>query len=286
LAANVAEPYLDGAIRPEILFPAYLSGFNLVEAFYLASPYLSWQTVVIGDPLCAPFRKTQLTAAEIADPVDPATELPGLFAKRRLETVRLTLKGAPGMVVALSVRAETRAARGDKEGARRALEEAAAAAPDFALIQLRLAMMHDAAGDYPAAIDRYQRVVKLQPQNVIALNNLAYGLAVREKKFDEALPLARRALSLASGDATIADTVAWIEHLAGNDAEAVRVITPFVTKRTTTAEIHFHAAVIFAATGDRVAATTQLKQALQVDASMAAREDVQVLRRQLDIRRP
>jgi uncharacterized protein (TIGR03790 family) len=57
VAAHVAEPYLDGTIRPQILFRGYLSGLNVAEAFYRAMPYLSWQTVIVGDPLCAPFRQ-------------------------------------------------------------------------------------------------------------------------------------------------------------------------------------------------------------------------------------
>ncbi len=286
LAANVSEPYLDGAIRPDILFPAYLSGFSLVEAFYLASPYLSWQTVVLGDPLCAPFRKTVLTAAEIADPVDTATELPALFSKRRLDAARLTMKGAPAAAVALSVQADVRAARGDKEGARRALEEAATLTPDSVATHLRLAQLDEEANAHAAAIERYRTVIKLQPQNVAALNNLAYALAVRQKMPDEALPFARRALALAPDEVTVVDTVAWIEHLRGNDLEASKLLGPFVVKRAPSAEIHFHAAVIMAATGDRERAAGQLKQALELDATLTSREDVQVLRRQLDIRRP
>ena len=61
-AGHVADPYLQSTIRPEILFPAYLAGFNLAEAFYLAMPNLSWQTVVIGDPFRSPFRRAPLTA--------------------------------------------------------------------------------------------------------------------------------------------------------------------------------------------------------------------------------
>ncbi len=49
---NAYEPYLDSCARPEILFPAYLAGYNLAEASYLSLPFLSWQTVVVGDPLC------------------------------------------------------------------------------------------------------------------------------------------------------------------------------------------------------------------------------------------
>jgi len=43
-------------------------------------PYLSWQTVVIGDPLCAPFPRRVLQPADIDKGIDPATELPALFA--------------------------------------------------------------------------------------------------------------------------------------------------------------------------------------------------------------
>ncbi|MCA9756173.1 MAG: TIGR03790 family protein [Candidatus Eisenbacteria bacterium] len=55
VAGNAYEPYLDACPRPQILFPAYLSGRNLAESYYLALPYLSWQSVILGDPLCSPF---------------------------------------------------------------------------------------------------------------------------------------------------------------------------------------------------------------------------------------
>ena len=75
----MAEPYLDATIRPNILFPAYVSGFNLAESFYLAMPFLSWQTVVIGDPLCAPFARKALQPSDIDRGLDPTTEMPVHF---------------------------------------------------------------------------------------------------------------------------------------------------------------------------------------------------------------
>lgn len=51
----VSEPYVDATADPSILFPAYISGMNLAEAFYSASCYLGWKDVVIGDPLCNPY---------------------------------------------------------------------------------------------------------------------------------------------------------------------------------------------------------------------------------------
>lgn len=49
---QVYEPYLTFCPRPDILLPAYLSGCNLAESFYLSIPALSWQNIVVGDPLC------------------------------------------------------------------------------------------------------------------------------------------------------------------------------------------------------------------------------------------
>ncbi len=51
----VSEPYLDSIARANILFDRYTSGYNLAESFYMASRYLYWKDIVIGDPLCAPY---------------------------------------------------------------------------------------------------------------------------------------------------------------------------------------------------------------------------------------
>jgi uncharacterized protein (TIGR03790 family) len=52
-SGNVYEPYLVACVRPEYLFPAYYQGRNLSESYYVAMPFLSWQGVVLGDPLCS-----------------------------------------------------------------------------------------------------------------------------------------------------------------------------------------------------------------------------------------
>ncbi len=52
-SGHVYEPYLTMTPRPDLLLPAYYSGRNLAESFYLAIPGLSWQNIVVGDPLCS-----------------------------------------------------------------------------------------------------------------------------------------------------------------------------------------------------------------------------------------
>lgn len=51
----VSEPYADAIGVASLLFDRYTSGFSLSESFYMASRYLAWKDVVIGDPLCAPY---------------------------------------------------------------------------------------------------------------------------------------------------------------------------------------------------------------------------------------
>lgn len=50
---NVSEPFLGACARPDFVLPAYLSGRTLAESFYIGLPFLSWQEVVFGDPLCS-----------------------------------------------------------------------------------------------------------------------------------------------------------------------------------------------------------------------------------------
>lgn len=52
-SGHVDEPYLTMTPRPDLLLPAYYQGRNLAESYYLAIPALSWQNIVLGDPLCS-----------------------------------------------------------------------------------------------------------------------------------------------------------------------------------------------------------------------------------------
>lgn len=53
----VSEPFTIALAKADLLFDRYTSGRNLAESFYAASPATHWKDVVIGDPLCAPYRK-------------------------------------------------------------------------------------------------------------------------------------------------------------------------------------------------------------------------------------
>lgn len=53
----VYEPYTAALAHADILFDRYTHGYNLAESFYAASNYVHWRDIVLGDPLCAPYRE-------------------------------------------------------------------------------------------------------------------------------------------------------------------------------------------------------------------------------------
>ena len=124
-------------------------------------------------------------------------------------------------------------------------------------------------------------MLALQPNNVIALNNLAYDMAVRQKKPAEAIPLARKALTLANGDPTVLDTVGWIEHLRGNTAEAGRILVQAARGAPRNADVRLHNAIVLAAQGARGAAAAELAEALKLKPALAEQPETQALQAQL-----
>jgi uncharacterized protein (TIGR03790 family) len=279
-AGHVAEPYLDATIRPDILFPVYVSGLNLAEAFYAAMPYLSWQTIVVGDPLCAPFRAHPLATEAIDKGIDPATELPLLFSKRYVGSLPQTVNADARNAFAKSIAREE---RGDNAGASAAVQAAVAADPRFTVARIQLASRDEAAGRYDEAIGQYRAILAYSPNQLLALNNLAYALAVRKQQPQDGLPFAERAAAIAPKDATVLDTLAWIQHLLGRQNEALRTIAATVSASPASedADVYWHAAVIYDAANDKVRALQMVQTALKLNPSIAERAEVQQLRQRL-----
>lgn len=271
IAGQVAEPYIDGAVRPDILFPAYMKGLTLAEAFYLAMPHLSWQSVVVGDPLAGPFKQAAATTPPPDVPLDPDTELPRHFSSRRLAVMTdARLYGRSDAVRKLVLRAEARIARADEAAAIRALEEASALEPAAIHPWRMLGILYENAKTHAKAADTYRRLLALDRSDVLSLNNLAYHLAVREQKPQEALEFATRAATLARGNAMVEDTLGWIHHLLGNDTQALPHVLRASRDLPRNAEVQLHAAAVLAAVGRLDQAARALDTAASLDPALKA----------------
>lgn len=283
IAGHVAEPYLDATIRPDILFPAYASGFNLAESFYLAMPYLSWQTVVVGDPLCTPFPRTWAPATTSLDPpLDQQTGLPRFFLTRRIAATNdAAAGGLKREAVLLGIRGETLLAHGDKAGAREALEQATAVDPTFNGAHMTVASLYEETAEYEKAIVHYRRIVANVPTDIIGLNNLAFALAARVGKPAEAIYFAERAYELSQGSPIIADTYAWVLHLNNDNQQALRYATDAAAGAPNVPDIQWHYAVILEAVGEKVRAQKALSKAIEINPNVGKTPEVQALQKKL-----
>lgn len=129
----------------------------------------------------------------------------------------------------------------------RSLEDAVKAFPAFAPLKLQLAMAYQSAGDDAKAQTVYEALIKIAPDQAIALNNLAWIYFEQNKP--EALDLAARAYALAAESAAIADTYGWI--LLKNDkiTESLPVLEKAHAIVPATKEIALHLADAYKAAG-------------------------------------
>ncbi len=278
VSANVTEPYFDAMVRPQILFPAYLSGMTLGEAFYLSMPYLSWQSIVIGDPLCTPFPRPAVAADQLSKGVDPDTELPALFSARRAALITKT--GISLEAAKLSLKAEVRLRSGDRTEAKLLLARAVSTDRRFIGAAFVLGSLYEQDAAYDDAIGVYRGILTVDASNVVALNNLAYALAVHKAQPRDAVAYAERAYQLAHVP-DIADTLGWIYHLMGDDRRAQALVEEASTAARDSAEVQLHAAFVHAALGQRDKAQVELAAAMKLDPNLITREDVKALRERI-----
>jgi len=242
-------------------------------------PYLSWQTVVLGDPLCAPFRMKPLDPSQIESAVDPITQLPGFFTQHRVQSpTRGSIKVDAWK---LMTRGEWLASRGEAAKARDAFERATVADDRLVAGHMALAAMAQARSDWDEAIARLRKVVAQQPNSIAALNDLAYLLAEYKNGASEALLLASKAYQLSKGVPVIADTYAWTLHLLGRQADAAPIIRQAAKALPGNADVQWHAAVILAAVDDDAGALSALEAAVKAKPALNERADVRALRSRL-----
>jgi hypothetical protein len=121
---NVFEPYLQLTHRPDLLVRALLRGEAFGDAACYAQPALSWQTVVIGDPLYRPFPKTRARHASAEGSYAIVRQMLALEATGRPEDALALARRAqevhPSLVVGLALAQRLHAAD-DHAGAAAAL---------------------------------------------------------------------------------------------------------------------------------------------------------------------
>jgi tetratricopeptide (TPR) repeat protein len=148
---------------------------------------------------------------------------------------------------------------------------------DSAAARLMLAQILNSSGaSADIVVGHYLKAIQLEPQNVAAMNNLASILATRERKFDDALFWAQKALGESPASPVVEDTIGWIYYQQGKYDAAL----PYLEKALKGVDrpvAHYHLAAALASSGDEGGGRKEYQIALKEDPKSAARADASPL---------
>lgn len=129
------------------------------------------------------------------------------------------------------------------------------------------------------AIGQYEAVLKLAPQNALALNNLANLYRRVEDK--RALALAEASHKLAPDHPAIKDTLGWILVQEGQLPRAVELLRAAASKSPKVGNIRYHYGVALARSGRKAEARKELEAAIRSGETFAEVEDAKTLLKSL-----
>jgi Flp pilus assembly protein TadD len=147
--------------------------------------------------------------------------------------------------------------------------------PDDATIPLMLAEESQRRKDFPAAIAGYEKVIALDPRNVVALNNLAWVLT--EKKDAKGLEYAERAQQVTPFNPSILDTYGWALTRNGDAKRGAEMLRMASRLAPGQAEIQLHLAQALAASGDKAGARQAVDGLTKLDKASPIRIEAEKL---------
>ena len=126
---------------------------------------------------------------------------------------------------------------------------------------MTLGLVYGEMKDYPKERDTYEKLLAISPNNVPALNNLAFLDAEHLVDLDKALELARKARELQPQDSAVGDTFGWVLYKRGDYQQALAVLQESAAKAPDTPEIQFHLGMTAYMMGQTDLAKAALKKA-------------------------
>ena len=122
--------------------------------------------------------------------------------------------------------------------------------PDYEMARMAYAFVLESQHKYKAMEEQLNKVLAQNPKNAAACNLLAYSLAQRGQRLNEAQALAEKAVSLNPRDRSFIDTLAWVYYRQGKYAEALDLLlgldADFIRQH---AEVAYHLGAVYATLG-------------------------------------
>jgi len=168
---------------------------------------------------------------------------------------------------------------GEHEAARQALVQWLAEEPGDLVVRNLLAGALQSEGQNRAAIDEYLLVLERDPDNISALNNVAW--LYQEEGIADGVKYARRAYELAPDKPDVIDTLGWLLVQSGDTNRGLILLQEAAVKAPHIPEISYHMAVGLAKAGRRAESRKVLDRLLKTGGSFQGVDDARKLREQL-----
>lgn len=218
--------------------------------------------------------KEARTVLENAAAMAPADPMP-LITMGRLEAsqgnldtaishFRKATEIAPKFLPAYMDLGDIYLARDDPNSAATAYREGAGNAKNPAAALFRLGIALQAAQRWDEAERAYLDTTEKDPRVFGAYNNLAFMLAERKVKLDQALIWIEKAAEIAPLSATVRDTKGWIYRARGDLQRAAATIEEARKLNPKDAAVPYHLGVVYFELGRKADAATAFKQALKL----------------------
>jgi tetratricopeptide (TPR) repeat protein len=152
--------------------------------------------------------------------------------------------------------------KGDVQKSIDSLEQARTLVPEVPAIPTNLAMMYEMVNRNDIARKDYEQSIKLDPNNAVALNNLAYLITESNGDLDTALTYATRAKQRLPNHPEINDTLGWIYLKKNLSDSAVDTFRALVSNSPQVPIYHYHYAMALMQKGNRADAKKECMTAL------------------------
>jgi len=153
--------------------------------------------------------------------------------------------------------------KGNRDAAISNIQKARDFKPDNEQVLIDLGWLLSQAGRQGEAKQAYQAALKVGPNNVRILNELAYLLAETNSELDQAMNYAQRAKSLAPNDPDISDTLAWVLLKKQLTEPAISIFKDLASHYPTNPTYHYHLAAAYKQRGDNARALEEAREALK-----------------------
>jgi tetratricopeptide (TPR) repeat protein len=166
-------------------------------------------------------------------------------------------------------------ASGQQAQALERLEALAANKPNDTTALMQVAQIHHEGKDAAKAAEAYERILKIDPANFPALNNLAFLCAEDLNDLNRGYELARKAHDLRPQDPTAADTLGWILVKRGEIPAGLGLLQESSSKAPGDAEKAYHLGVAHYLLGEEGPARASLERAVGQPGDFAGRLDAE-----------